>query len=164
MAFGFITPLAGAQAIATNSTTQRHPLGKIVQGYDATYEVGEFIYLKGVASTIVGSIVTFNLSTFLTALATSVVGVSNPIAVAMSACVASEFGWYQISGLAVCGKANTLSLAPTAPMAAASGLIIDAATTNRLGGAVVAAVASAKSDVTTVVAMLARPTTGGGEA
>ena len=164
MAFQFTHGTIGAQPIATNSTTQKHDLGEIVTATDPTYGVGEFIYLKGIGSTIVASQVTYNLSTFLTALATSVVGVSNPVAIAMSACVANEFGWYQISGLAVAGKANTLSLAPTAPMATASGLIIDADTTNRLSGAVVAAVASAKSDVTTVVVMISRPTTGGGEA
>ena len=124
MAFNIKTPLIGAQAIADNSTTQKHDLGTIVQAYDATYGVGEFIYLKGVASTIVGSVVTYNLSTFLSALSTSVVGVSNPVAIAMAATVASEFGWYQISGIALAGKANTLSCAVTISLACASGLMI----------------------------------------
>lgn len=164
MAWNITTPLIGAQGITAHGTTQKHPLGKIVQASDSTYGSGEFIYLKGVNSTIVGSVVTYHLSTFLTALATSVVGVSNPVAVAMSACVTGEYGWYQISGLAILGKANTLSLGVTLPLAAASGLVIAADTTNRLSGVVTAAIASASTLVVTVPCMIQRPTTGGGEA
>ena len=150
------------QAIDENSTTQNHPLGTIVRAKDiATTALGEgeFIYLQGIGSTIVGSLVTYNVS-HVTALATSTVGVSNPHAVAMAATVASEFGWYQIGGLAVMGKANTLSLAASAPIASASGLVIDVATSNRLQSALVAVVASAKSDVTTVKVMIDRPACG----
>lgn len=147
------------QAIATNSTTQEHPLGTIIRAKDtAATALGEaeFIYLKGVASTTVGALVTYNVS-FQTALATSAVGTANPHAVAMSACVAGEYGWYQISGLAVVSKANTTSFAASAALASASGEAIAAATTNRLAGALVAVVASAKSDVTTVKVMIDRP-------
>jgi hypothetical protein len=159
------TPILGATPITTRDAAENpaNPVGTIVQAHDATYKSGEFIYLKGINSTIVGSVVTYHLSTFTTALATSVVGVSNPVAIAMSACVTGEFGWYQISGLALAGKANTLSLAVTLPLAAASGLMIAAATTNRLSGCVTAAVASASTLVITVPVMLSRPTTGGGE-
>jgi hypothetical protein len=164
MAFRNKTSSVLAQAIADNSTTQKYPLGYIIQATDPTWGTGEFIYLKGINSTIVGSVVTYHLSTFTTALATSVVGVSNPVAVAMSASVTNEFGWYQISGIAQMGKANTLSLAVTLPLAVASGLVIAAATTNRLSGCVTAAVASASTLVITVPCMISRPTTGGGEA
>lgn len=97
-----ITSGVGHKAVALNSSTQDHPLGTIVQGYDPDYGAGEFIYLKGVASTAVGSWVTYNADDFSTALlAANAIG---PVAVAMSACVANEFGWYQISGKAI-GKA-----------------------------------------------------------
>lgn len=87
------------QAIIDNSTTQSLPLGSIVQGIDETYGSGEFIYLKGVANTVVGSWVTYNADDHSTALlAANAIG---PVAVAMSASVAGEFGWYQISGKAV---------------------------------------------------------------
>ena len=151
-----VSNYAGAQAINVNSTTQKQPLGTIVRGVDPTYGEGEFIYLKGVASTTVGALVTYNVS-HQTALATSAVGTGNPHAVAMSACVASEYGWYQISGLAVVSKANTTSFAASAALASSSGEAIAAATTNRLAGALVAVVASAKSDVTTVQVMINRP-------
>lgn len=92
------------QQIADNSTTQAHALGTIVRCNDPTYGAGEFIYLQGVASTAVGEWVTYNADDFSTTrLAANAIG---PVAVAMSASVASEYGWYQISGKAV-GKALT---------------------------------------------------------
>lgn len=55
----------------------------------------EFIYLQGVASTVVGSWVTIAAS-FTTALA--VADAQGALAVAMAATVASTYGWYQIYG------------------------------------------------------------------
>ena len=90
------------QAIADTSTTQMHALGAIVRAKDPTYGVGEFIYLKGAANTAVGSWVTYNADDWSTTLlAANAIG---PVAVSMSANVASQYGWYQISGKAV-GKA-----------------------------------------------------------
>ncbi len=96
--------LAGHQPIATTDTTQRHPLGTIVTATDPTYGAGEFIYLLGVASTAVGSWVTYNLDNGGTTLL--VANAIGPVGIAMSANVASQYGWYQISGKAV-GKALT---------------------------------------------------------
>lgn len=90
------------QAIADTSTTAKAELGLIVQAKDPTYGAGEFIYLKGVASTDIGSWVTYNADdNSTTLLAANAIG---PVAVAMSANVASQYGWYQIGGKAV-GKA-----------------------------------------------------------
>jgi hypothetical protein len=81
------------------STTAKAELGLIVRAKDPTYGAGEFIYLKGVASTAIGSWVTYNNDDSSTALlAANAIG---PVAVAMSATVASTYGWYQISGKAV---------------------------------------------------------------
>lgn len=89
----------GWQPIATTETTQKHPLGTIVKASDPTYGSGEFIYLKGVASTAIGSWATYNLDDGSTALlAANAIG---PVGIAMSANVASQYGWYQISGKAV---------------------------------------------------------------
>ncbi len=101
----------GLQPIANTETTQRHSLGSRTRakhtGFGAAatdYGVGEFIYLKGVASTAIGSWVTYNQDDGTTALlAANAIG---PVAVAMSANVASQYGWYQIFGKAV-GKALT---------------------------------------------------------
>lgn len=82
-----------------NSTYQLPPLGTIVRAVDPTYGAGEFIYLKGVASTVVGSWVTYDTDDFSTTLlAANAIG---PVAVAMSANVANQYGWYQISGKAI---------------------------------------------------------------
>lgn len=157
MAFGVTTQLIGCQPIADTSTTQQHPLGTIITAVDPTLGVGEFIYLKGVASTVVGSIVNYD-DDFQTALDTSAVsGPSRPLAISMSANVASQYGWYQISGLAVATKANTVSFADGAGLGAASGLAVAVATGTVIQSAVVRAVASAKSDVTTVKIAINRP-------
>ena len=150
----------GSQPITNNSTTQQHPVGTIVRAQDPIYGEGEFVYLIGVASTIVGSIVTYHDGDTLvgqTALSTTAVDSGEPLAVAMSACVAGEYGWYQIGGVAVLGKANTLSLAPGVDLAIASGLAIAAATTNRVSGLNTAITASASALVITVPCLIDRP-------
>lgn len=101
MPFTITDPVIGAQRISLDETSanQACALGTIVQAADPTLGSGEFIYLKGVASTVVGSWVTYNAADYTTALlAANAIG---PVAVAMSACGAGEFGWYQISGDAV---------------------------------------------------------------
>lgn len=92
------------QAIADTSTTAQVPLGTRIRANDPSLYAGEFIYLLGVANTAVGSWVTFNEADYSTALlAANAIG---QVAVAMSANVASQYGWYQIRGKAV-GKALT---------------------------------------------------------
>ncbi len=62
----------------------------------AAYGTGEFRWLKGVASTTVGSWVTYNADDWSTALlAANAIG---PVAVAMSDNVAGQWGWYCIDG------------------------------------------------------------------
>lgn len=99
MAFKAVEPFVVAQAINATSTTQLHPLGTIVRAADSTLGHGEFVYLKGVASTVVGDWVGYS-----PALGTSVRAAANgnyPLAVAMSACnTTTKYGWYQISGVA----------------------------------------------------------------
>lgn len=87
------------QNIADTSTTKKHQLGTIVRAKDPTYGVGEFIYMKGVGSTVVGSWVTYNTDDWSTTLIAA--NAKGPVAVAMSANVANQFGWYQISGKAI---------------------------------------------------------------
>jgi len=103
--YQIVNPIVGMQNIADTSTTQKHTLGTIVQAKDVAstaYGAGEFIYLQGVASTVVGSFVTYNADDNTTALlAADAIG---PVGTAMSINVASQYGWYQISGKAV-GKA-----------------------------------------------------------
>lgn len=159
MAFAIISPnLIGAQPIAATSTTQQHPLGMLVEALDPTYGPGTFVYLKGVASTALGSWVTFNYDDGTTdLLAANAIG---PVAVAMSANVASQYGWYQISGVAVVAKSSATSFAAGVALGLAStgtGLAIATSSGNEVHGALVAAVASATTGRTTVQVMVSRP-------
>lgn len=127
MTFHITDTVIGSQPIADTSTVQEHPTGTIVGATDGTYGAGEFIYLAGVASTAVGSWVTYASDDGSTALlAADAIG---PVAIAMSANVGSQYGWYQISGKAV-GKA----LASYAD----NGLVYATATAGSIDDAVVA--------------------------
>jgi len=149
----------GLQAIAETSTTQRHALGTIIRAKDSTYGEGEFIYLLGVANTAIGSVVTYDTGTFATTLSAVGGNIPRPIAISMSANVASQWGWYQISGQAVAKKQCTVSLAAGAAVGVLStGLIAGTASGKEIDGAVVAAVASATAGRTSVTLLIDRPT------
>lgn len=108
MAYTPNTPEMGIQPIAQFSTTQNHPLGYTVDAYDPTLGNGTFIYLAGVASTAVGSLVTYNQLTGATTLSPNTAHLAQPLAVAMSAnIVITTFGWYQVKGAAVIAKTAT---------------------------------------------------------
>ena len=94
------------QPIGDTSTLQRHAPGTIVRAKDPLLGAGEFIYLKGVGATALGSVVLYNPDDYSTSLlAANDIG---PVAVAMSANIASQYGWYQVSGKAVV-KAATVA-------------------------------------------------------
>ncbi|WP_141339704.1 hypothetical protein [Bradyrhizobium sp. USDA 3458] len=117
----------GWQPIATTSTTQQHKLGTIVRAVDPTYGAGEFIYLKGVASTVVGSMVDYDPYLATTALSPATGG-TGPVAVAMSANVANQYGWYQIGGAAAVKAPNAMTAgADVFSLAATPGSVDDAA-------------------------------------
>ncbi len=82
-------------------TVQRNPLGMIIRAVDNGSDqrgYGEFIYLKGVASTAIGTWVHYFSDDWATVRAVG--DAFGPLAVAMGATVASQFGWYQIQGKA----------------------------------------------------------------
>lgn len=150
---------AGLQAIATNSTTQLHPLGTICRAVDPTYGEGEFIYLLGVAATVVGSMVTWNATTYQTALSADTAGTGASCGFAMSANVASEYGWYQIGGLAVAKKTN-VSWEPQKAVyqSATTGRVMDTvASGKQVAGARSANLATVTTTTSTVVLQINRP-------
>lgn len=124
MAFNSIDSIGGksGQAIADTSTTQNAAVLTRVRAVDSTYGEGEFIYLKGVASTAVGSVVFYN-ATGTTTLATA--RSKGPVAVAMSANVANQWGWYQVYGRAV-AKASTVVAGAQAYATGTPGTVDDA--------------------------------------
>lgn len=110
-------PLSGIQPIQTTNAKlpstyqvgqsplfgQAHPLGTIVRIQDTAsnpFGAGEAIYLEGVASTAVGSLVVYDPLNGTTTLAPNTANLDQPVAVALSANVGSQFGWYQIAGVA----------------------------------------------------------------
>lgn len=98
--FKSIETFVNPQPITEVSATAKVPIGMIVRAEDkatTAHGVGEFVYAKGVASTVVGSVVTVD-EAGVTALAGA--NAKGRIAVAMGATVASKYGWYQISGKA----------------------------------------------------------------
>lgn len=167
------TPLIGAQGLYETSTTQKHPLGTIVRGVDdgstpsgagqsqagVSQGEAEFIYALGVANTVFGSVVTYDPSTYQTTLSAVGGNIPRPIGIAMSANVASQYGWYQIGGVATVKKTCTICLvAGVAVGVLTTGLIAGTGSGKEISGAVVAATASATAGRTTVRVMLQRPT------
>jgi hypothetical protein len=102
------TGVTSPSGVSTGSTsvipTPPNVLGKIVRADDPTFGEGEFIMLVGVASTVVGSLVSYNATTYQTVLVPNTGNQACPVAVAMSANLAGTFGWYQIAGNAVIKK------------------------------------------------------------
>ena len=114
----------GHQPIANTETTQAHPLCSRTWARHETFGEGEFIYLKGVGSTVTTSWVTFDHSTGLTTLlAANAVG---PVAIAMSANASTtSYGWYQIYGAGYGKSANAIAI-NTQIYGAGSGTVDDA--------------------------------------
>lgn len=159
MAFVITSPArVGWQPITTLSTVKNHALGTIVQAEDPTLGNGEFIYLDGVSGTIVGSIVRYD-DNFQTALASTAVDVSEPVAIAMAICTASYYGWYQIAGLAVAKKASATTFADGAGMGAASGLAIAIVTNVQMNGIVCRSATTTTGSAANYVSVaISRPT------
>lgn len=127
MAYAFRETVAVPQAIADTSTTQLLELGTRAKAWDVTYGVGEFIYLKGVTATVVGSAVVFDESDWTTALTGT--NTRGAVGVAMSInAAATSYGWYQVYGAAVV-KTGTV---------ADNGLVYSTSTAGSLDDAVVA--------------------------
>jgi hypothetical protein len=157
-----VTPRLGLQAITETSTTQQLPLGTVITANDIDTSgqgTGEFIYLLGVAATVVGSVAEYNATTYQTTLSTNTANKVGPVAVAMSANVASQYGWYQIGGYAVVKKTGVIVLPGVA--------LFQSGTTGRVMSTVAsgkqflgmrsANLASVVSATSTVAVMLDRP-------
>jgi hypothetical protein len=90
------------------------PAGTVATFRDAVLGGGEFIYLLGAANTILGSVVTYQLSDGVSLNGTTVLwaGTANtgsPVAVATAAIVAAKWGWYQIGGAAIVATSGTVA-------------------------------------------------------
>lgn len=159
MAYKIVSPaLVGWQPIAVTDTTQNHALGTIVVAQDATYGQGEFIYLLGVASTAVGDMVIWDGTTYATTRAATTANQGRPVAWAMSASVAANWGWYQISGTAVANKSTGITFAATVALGVNSTAKVGASASGKqILGARTANAATVASATTTVTVVCERP-------
>lgn len=83
------------------SANRTIPVGTIVRGFDSTNGGGEFIYLAGVGSLAIGSLVTWNPVDKTTTLVPNTAKLGYPVAVSMAANTATtSYSWFQISGAA----------------------------------------------------------------
>lgn len=158
MTFVPVENMLGVQPIGLNSTTQNHPLGTIIRAYDPTFGQGEFIYLLGVAATVVGLIVTYDATTWQTTLSPNTANNVNPVAVAMAANVAAQYGWYQISGLSVMKKTavQVLPAAKVYQSATAGRVMPTSAAGKQLLGSRAANLTTVTSTTSTVVVLINR--------
>lgn len=99
MAYKIVNGPTFNQDIDETSTYQEAPLGTRVQAVDLsnpTRGTGEFVYCLGAASTAAGDLVTIDGAGFTTTRASA--NAKGKVGVAMSANVASQYGWYCVDG------------------------------------------------------------------
>lgn len=172
MAYSFVNPILGMLQVASidsgfvppnQSTAIPTPpanLGTIARAYSPTFGEGEFICLAGVASTVVGSLVTYNTTSYTTTLCPSTANLAQPVAVAMSAnAAATTFGWYQLSGVATIKK-TAVKVSPNVALfisATAGRVMPTVASGKELLGARSANAATVLSATSTITAILDRP-------
>lgn len=148
------TPPNQATAIPTPPTT----LGQVVRAFDPTLGEGEFILLKGVASTVVGSLVIWDGSTYQTTLAPTTTNQGRPVAVSMAATTAALFGWYQIGGTCTVTRTTGVKTSPLVAIGVLStGKVGAVATGKGIQGARTANAATVASATTTILMVVDRP-------
>jgi hypothetical protein len=114
---------SGGQNIEETSTVQRLATGSRVRAIDPTYGEAEFIYAKGVASTVVGDLCVLNGDGTTARVAAA--RTKGRLGVAMSANVANQWGWYAVYGT-VPVKAATVVANAQVYLTATAGTVDDA--------------------------------------
>ena len=150
----FLDGWTGQQQITATSTTQNHTIGTTVQAKHATYGVATFIYLKGVASTAAYNVVVYD--EYANTTTRAVAGSRGPAAVAMSANVANQYGWYMIEGSAIITCGTVSANAPLYATATA-GTVDDAVVSGDMILGMVSKTANGTPAAGQLVAQIARP-------
>ncbi len=104
----------GQTAPGTIDVEMKVPAGTVLKFRDAVLGTGEFIYLLGAANTILGSAVTYLISAGVSLTGTTTLWAGTtytgaPVAFATAATVATNWGWYQIGGAAICATSGTVT-------------------------------------------------------
>lgn len=121
-------PLGVANGLPTIAdTTAVVSVGTIREFYEDTQGPCELIYLPGVAALTAGDLVVYDLTPGAQSVTRIVkdtfANTGRPVAVALAATLAGQFGWYQIGGVAI---VNTTA-------AQAAGNVFNTATTGAVG-------------------------------
>jgi hypothetical protein len=159
MAYSLTEGRIGWPAITTRTSTAPIPVGSRTKAYSSDYGEGEFIYLIGVASTTTGDMVTYNTTTYQSALSLTTAAQGAPVAVAMGANLAGSYGWYQVGGNAVIKK-TAINFAPGVKVyvGGTAGRIKSTASAGKLvQNAKSANLASVASATSTIVVLIERP-------
>lgn len=146
----------GVNPDSTVGTTLLYPLGTRVKARDmgaTAYGDAEFVYATGVASTIRGSVVIIT-GLYLTTLV--VARSKGQVGVALGACVASNYGWYQVSGIGVADSTASISAAGVQMYSvnATPGRIDEAAIA---GDAIIGMTSASTDDTNTVLVQMHYP-------
>lgn len=110
--------ILSSSKLTDHGTTQLEPLGSRVMDENGN----EYVYLLGVASTAASSWVTYD-EAYATALLTS--NAKGPVAIAMAATVANEYGWYLIYGVGTGVIGNEVSGDTLAYISSVTGSVDD---------------------------------------
>jgi hypothetical protein len=100
-------PRLGAQSflLVDVDTVQRLPLGTVIAGFDPLLGEGEFIYLPGLAGVVQGDAVVYDLlpggASVARLVQNTFANTGRPVAFAVVAVGAGQFGWYQIGGCSI---------------------------------------------------------------
>ena len=109
--FAPVSPAAGITPVAdlfVPDTTQRWPLGMVIDAVDTYFGWGRFIYLKAVAAQVPGNLVTID-ETFTATAVASTANTGWPLAVCRQNVGTAAFCWYQIEGMAPIKTANSIA-------------------------------------------------------
>lgn len=101
--FAPITPFAGMQPAENYfdaDTTQRHPLGLVVDAVDPYWGYGRFMYIKSNDAILKGSLVIWN-GTYQGVLLPNTANQGFPFGVAYAPMSSGKYGWIQVAGQAV---------------------------------------------------------------
>lgn len=155
---GTLTASSVSSGSTTTIPTPPAVPGQIVKGFDPVYGMGEFILLKGVASTAVGSLVIYNTTSYTTTLCPVTANLGSPVAISMTANTSSSnWSWYQIEGVAVVAKSAVVLATNVAIGVSSIGKVGASASGKQILGARTANTASVVSATTTVLVILNRP-------
>jgi|SRR5581483_5160210 len=145
------------------SANRTLPVGFVCRGIDTASSKtggGEFIYLPGVASNIVGALVTYNPLGNTTTLVTNTASLGWPVAVSMTANTATtSYSWYQIAGVATIKK-TAIKISPTSKIAVSgtAGRVLGGSTAGKMVlNAISVNAATVASATSTVQVLIQRP-------